>query len=73
MNYIASQYVKTVLPSYDKFYYLDNDLDGYLIETNDFYYSTFYLGSDSYKISFFNNQNNYFKYDNVVEIISSIK
>lgn len=73
MNYIASQYVKTVLPSYDKFYYLDNDLEGYLIENDDFYYLNFYLGNDSYKISFFNNKNNYFKYDNVIEIISSIK
>lgn len=73
MNYIASQYVKTVLPSYDKFYYLDNDLKGYLIENDDFYYSTFYLGSDSYRVSFFNNQENYFEYDEVVEIISSIK
>ena len=31
MNYIASKYVKTVLSEYDKFYYLDNDLEGYMI------------------------------------------
>ena len=73
MNYIASKYVKTVLSEYDKFYYLDNDLEGYMIENDDFYYSTFYKGVDSYRVSFFNNKENYFEYDNVVEIISSIK
>lgn len=73
VNYIASKYVKTVLSEYDKFYYLDNDLEGYMIENDDFYYSTFYKCVDSYRVSFFNNKENYFEYDNVVEIISSIK
>ena len=77
MDYIAERYVGFVIPTYDKFYYFDNDLRGYMIETGNnsnrlHYQSRFYVGDNSYGISFFNNKEEYFKYDNVIEIISSI-
>lgn len=77
MDYIADRYVRTVIPTYDKFYYFDNDLRGYMTETGNnsnrvHYQARFYIGDNSYGISFFNNEESYFEYDNVTEIMSSI-
>jgi len=81
MNYIAKTYVGMTLPSYDSFYYLENDLNGYLIEYGKeksvhFAMITFKDGLynyDSYLISFFNKKEQYFHHDNVVEILSSME
>ena len=85
MNYIAREYVTLILPAYDTFYYLNNDLRGFSIE----YYKnkgksyfnhtvlTFpapagVLGESKYEISFTNGQEEYFNHDNSFEIINSI-
>lgn len=81
MNYIAKTYVNVALPSYNSFYYLENDLNGFLIESgkerlHHYAMITFRSGLyifDSYQISFFNNKEQYFNHDNVVEILSGIK
>ena len=74
MNYIARQYCEVVLPSYNKLYYLENDLEGYMTESmdSDHYQAVFNFDDRTYSISFFNQNGLYFDYDKVIEIISSI-
>lgn len=80
MNYIARRYSQLTLPSYDNFYYLENDLKGYSIETFRTYSKyhlqtriskTRFYDERIYGISFFNNEQ-YFNHDNSFEIINSI-
>ena len=65
MNYLARTYVSFTLPSYDYFYYLENDLRGYVLETyrnNSNYFQETILsygysyGEINYGISFMNNK-----------------
>lgn len=82
INYIARTYSNFTIPSYDKFYYLDNDLRGYIIEyerEKDKYFQQTVLSykdgaysENNYGISFHNNKENYFNHDNALEIIESI-
>lgn len=74
MNYIAKTYSENVLPSYSKFYYLENDLHGYLIESvsKNHYQAIFTFNDDTYSISFFNKNADYFDYEKVIEVLSSI-
>ena len=82
INYIARTYTTLTIPSYDKFYYLENDLRGYSTEylrggekySQDavIVYPSGILGETKYGIAFFNNEEEYFNHDNTFEIISSI-
>lgn len=81
INYIVRNYVNFTIPTYDKFYYLDEDLRGYLIEnrSGDKYFNYAVLSYDNglynenrYSISFYNNKENYFDYDSSFEIVSSV-
>lgn len=76
MNYIARQYVHTLIPSYDKFHYLENDIRGYSIENqrNDRYFHQVVVNHDekNYGISFRNGNEEYFNGDNSFEVINSI-
>lgn len=74
MNYIAKTYSENTLPSYSKFYYLENDLRGYLVMSvsKNHYQAIFMFGDNTYSISFFNGESNYFDYEKVIEILSSI-
>ena len=82
INYIARIYSNYTIPSYDNFYYLENDLRGYTVETlkrdNHYFQDTVLTYKDgmysenSYGISFMNNKEEYFNHDNSFEIISSI-
>lgn len=82
INYIARNYTTLILPSYDNFYYLDQDLRGYSIEylkgkrpysqQTELIYNTALYGETKYGVSFLNNKEEYFNHDNSFEIISSI-
>ena len=82
MNYIARTYTTMTLSSYDKFYYLDQDLRGYSFEykrggtryfqQTELVYNTALYGETKYGVSFHNNKEEYFNHDNSFEIISSI-
>ena len=75
MNYIAKKFTNNTLPSYKRFFYLENDLRGYLIENNGnkvHYQATIIFNDKTYAISFFNKNELYFDYDKTLEIISSI-
>lgn len=73
MKYIAGMY-SALLPSYSRFFYLENDLEGYMTESvgDSHYQALLYFYDDVYSISFFNNKDDYFDYDKVVEILNSI-
>ena len=82
INYIARTYSNFTIPSYDNFYYLENDLRGYTVETlkrdNHYFQDTVLTYKDgiyserAYGISFMNNKEEYFNHENSFEIISSI-
>ena len=82
INYLARTYVSFTLPSYDYFYYLENDLSGYVLETyrNDsnyfqetiLSYKSGGYGEINYGVSFMNNKEEYFNHDNSFEIVNSI-
>ena len=82
INYIARKYSNNTIPSYDNFYYLENDLKGYTVEIlkrdNQYFQETVLTFKDgiynerTYGISFINNKEDYFNHDNSFEIISSI-
>ena len=82
INYIARTYTTMTLSSYDKFYYLDQDLRGYSFEykrggtsyfqQTELVYNTALYGETKYGISFHNNKEEYFNHDNSFEIVSSI-
>lgn len=76
MNYIARQYVYTLIPNYDKFHYLENDIRGYSIENqrNGRYFHQVVVNHDkkNYGISFRDGNEDYFNSDNSFEIINSI-
>lgn len=75
MNYIARNYSELTLASYSKFYYLEGSLRGYLIVSNgDFakYQAYFIFGDNAYSITLFNRNSDYFDYDKMIEVISSI-
>lgn len=77
MKYIAKNYIQVSMPSYDKFYYLKNDLRGYLTKRKNNATAIIYMNNDtydfiSYSLSFYNNQENYFNDQNIIEIISSL-
>ncbi len=82
INYIARNYTTLILPSYDNFYYLDQDLRGYSIEylkgkksysqQTELVYNTALYGETKYGVSFLNHKEEYFNHDNSFEIISSI-
>ncbi len=82
MNYIARTYTTMNLPSYDNFYYLEDDLRGYTVEyergkksfsqQTELVYNTALYGETKYGVSFLNNKEEYFNHDNSFEIINSI-
>jgi len=81
INYIVRKYVQTAFPSYDYFYYLENDLRGYSIESmldNKYYLQTILsynegtFTENTYGISFYNGNEIYFNHENGFEIINSI-
>ena len=82
INYIARNYSNFTIPSYDTFYYLENELRGYTVETvrsdNHYFQQTVLSYKDgmysenNYGVSFQNNKEEYFNHDNSFEIISSI-
>ena len=82
INYIARSYSKMTIPSYDHFYYLENNLRGYTTESltseNHYFHQTVLSFKDvmdcenNFGISFHNNKEEYFNHDNSFEIISSI-
>ncbi len=81
INYIARKYVQTEIPTYDSFYYLENDVREYSTEhlINDKYfcqatvsYKDGYYNEKVYVISFNNNKEEYFNHENSFEIINSI-
>lgn len=88
MKHIARQYTISNLSNYDNLYFLNGDYTGYLREIypngknmgnyswgKGSYHLTLYLDRDlqtSYSISFHNKNNEYFNYDNVMEIVDSI-
>ncbi len=82
INYIARTYSNFTIPSYDTFYYLENDLRGYTIEYERdkvkysqqtvLSYKDGMYSENSYGISFHNNKEEYFNHDNSFEIISSV-
>ena len=82
INYLARTYVSFTLPSYDYFYYLENDLRGYVLETyrNDsnyfqetiLSYKSGSYGEINYGVSFMNNKEEYFNHDNSFKIVNSI-
>ena len=81
INYIARTYSNFTIPSYDNFYYLDNDLRGYATEIikDDYYHNQVIisfrnggLGEINYSISFMNNKEEYFNHENSFEIVNSI-
>ena len=83
MNFIARQYATMTVPSYDYFYYLENDLRGYLIDntnkkTNVMHQqATIVFNEESYNsriysVSFWNNKENDFNHENSIEILESI-
>ena len=81
INYIARNYSNFTIPSYDTFYYLENDLRGYTIEyeiEKDKYFQQTVLSykdgmysENDYGISFHNNKEEYFNHENSIEIVSS--
>ena len=80
-HYIARNYSNFTIPSYDTFYYLENDLRGYTIEyerEKDKYFQQTVLSykdgmysENDYGISFHNNKEEYFNHENSIEIVSS--
>ncbi|MBR2678910.1 MAG: helix-turn-helix transcriptional regulator [Bacilli bacterium] len=82
INYIARNYSNFTIPSYDTFYYLENDLRGYTIEykrNKDKYFQQTVLSykdgmysENNYGVSFCNNKEEYFNHENSMEIVSSI-
>ena len=82
INYIARLYSHYVVSMYDTFYYLENDLRGYTIEhekNEGKYFQQTVLSyrdgtfnENDYRISFYNNNEEYFNHKNTFEIISSI-
>ena len=81
INYLARTYTGFTIPSYDNFYYLENDLRGYTTErVRDGYYHnqtvlsfrTGGFGETNYSVSFTNNKEEYFNHENSFEIINSI-
>ena len=82
INYIARNYSNFTIPSYDTFYYLENDLRGYTIEykrNKDKYFQQTVLSykdgmysENNYGVSFYNNKEEYFNHENSMEIVSSI-
>ena len=82
INYIARNYSNFTIPSYDTFYYLENELRGYTVETvrsdNHYFQQTVLSYKDgmysenNYGVSFHNNKEEFFDHDNSFEIISSI-
>ncbi len=76
MHYIASNFVAMTLPSYDSFYYLENNLEGYLLKYNygkQIYDTFFYTYDGGYSIELINMDSEYFNDENVKEILESIK
>jgi hypothetical protein len=70
---IASGFVGVSLGSMEEFYYLAGDVLGYLVKNNNKnWYVVFYVGNDSYVVSMYDRDGNYFNYDRVLEIVSSI-
>lgn len=81
INYIARTYSNITIPSYDNFYYLENDLRGYATEIirDDYYQNQVILsfsngdfGETNYSILFMNNKEEYFNHENSFEIVNSI-
>lgn len=81
INYIARTYSNITIPSYDNFYYLENDLRGYATEIirDDYYQNQVILsfsngdfGETNYSILFMNNKEEYFNHKNSFEIVNSI-
>lgn len=79
INYISKKYIETTIGSYKTFYYLENNINGYLVDTSytsSNYYAAIRFGNNNrslkYKISFMNNSNQYFNKEIVEEILGSI-
>ncbi|MBQ8535331.1 MAG: helix-turn-helix domain-containing protein [Bacilli bacterium] len=82
INFVARNYANLTIPSYDEFYYLENDLRGYSIEkirNDDSYFQDTILSFSNgnyneinYSISFYNKNVEFFNHENSFEIISSI-
>ena len=81
INYLAKIYTRNMLPSYDYFYYLEGNLNGYMttLETDNntsFRDMTLSFENDHreiiYGVSLINYKEKYFKEDNSLEIINSI-
>lgn len=78
MNYIGKTYTLSSIGSYDNFYYLSGNINGYLIELfnnnkNSFWNLIYYPNDESsFSILFYNNNEDYFNHDNVLKIIESI-
>ena len=82
INFVARNYANLTIPSYDEFYYLENDLRGYSIEkirNDNSYFQVTTLSFDNgnyneinYGISFYNKNEEFFNHENSFEIISSI-
>ena len=81
-SYVSISQLIVFFPSYDYFYYLENDLRGYVLETyrNDsnyfqetvLSYKSGSYGEINYGVSFMNNKEEYFNHENSFEIINSI-
>ncbi len=81
INFIAKRYVDRVIPPYDNFYYLENDLEGYATERtlqpSIYIYEavlSIYKDNNERKVSIsFRSDNKEFDKDEITKILSSIK
>lgn len=71
MNYFARQYFSVVCVG-DTLYMFDGDLDGYMYADDNFYHIVLEEDDDVYLLTFTNRNENYFNYDNVLDIIKTI-
>ncbi len=81
INYLARNYANLILPNYNKFYFLEGDIKGFLIDyefkskdnNRRFWNARFLINDTLYGMAFYNNNENYFTEEKVEELLSSIK
>lgn len=81
LNYYVKMHSSDVIESYDNFYFLNNDLNGFYYDykerekiyiDEDINIAYILIDDSFYEISFKNNEIEYFNNDNIFEILSSI-
>lgn len=74
MDHMVNTYVDLTLPSFEKIYKLEGDLDGYLLKSasSKNFHIMLYEDEGYYAITFMNNKEDYFDYDKIIEILETV-